>query len=222
MAKKGLSRLFFAKYTYTPEEGVTYTDGCETEKLASYQVETESSENNDLYLNNGIAESEKGRFKTGTLTHATGDLSNETSLLILGSKKEEVTVEGIDEPISEIVYDDDINPVDMGVGFIELHQKDGVEFHRAIVLPRVSYSIPNTSANTQGESVEWQTQEVSATIKRSELVEGSYNHPWRFTADCTSEEDAVKYIKHKLNIADAEKASLQKVNLAENGVKESQ
>lgn len=202
MAKKGLSRLFFAKYTYTPEAGVKYTDGCETEKLASYSIETESSDDSDLYLNNGIAESEKGRFTTGTLTHSTGDLNNETSKMILGVKEKQVTVDGIDDPVEEIVLDDDFSPVDCGVGMVELHQTNGVEFYRSIVLARVAYNMPNTSANTRGESVEWQTQEATAKIKRSDLVDDNYNHPWQFHADLKTEEDAVKYIKHKLNMTE--------------------
>lgn len=208
MAKKGLSRLFFAKYKYTPEEGVSYTDGCETEKLASYSTELESNDDNDLYLNNGVAETEKGKFRSGTLTHTTGDLTNDTSLLILGAKENAPTIDGIEGEIQEIVYDDDISPAELGVGLIELHQLNGIEFHRAVVLARVLYNIPNDSANTKGESVEWQTQEISGKIMRSEQKDEQYKHPWKFTSDFKTEDDAVKYIKYKLNITDPEKASL--------------
>lgn len=206
MAKKGLSRLFFAKYTYAAESGVKYTEGCETEKLASYSVETESSDDSDLYLNNGVAETEKGRFTTGTLTHSTGDLTNETSKLILGLKSTTVTVTGIDgDGVEEMIYDDDVKAIDCGVGFVELHQTNRKEFYRAIVLARVAYNLPNTSANTRGESVEWQTQEATARILRSEQKDSTYNHPWKYSADLDSEDNAVKYIKHKLNITDSEK-----------------
>ena len=208
MAKKGLSRLFFAKYQYDPVSGVKYTEGCETEKLASYSTELESNDDNDLYLNNGIAETEKGSFRSGTLTHTTGDLTNETSLLILGAKKHTPEIEGIEDDIEEIVYDDDIKPSELGVGLIELHQVDGEEFHRAIVLARVLYNLPNDSATTKGESVEWQTQEVSGKILRSEQNDATYKHPWKFSADFSTEDNAVKYIKYKLNITDPEKASL--------------
>ena len=72
-----------------------------------------------------------------------------------------VTIEGIDgSGVEEMIYDDDVKPIDCGVGFVELHQTNGKDFYRAIVLARVTYNIPNTSANTRGESVEWQTQEA--------------------------------------------------------------
>ena len=83
-----------------------------------------------------------------------------------------------------------------------MHQVDGEEFHRAIVLARVLYNLPNDSATTKGESVEWQTQEVSGKILRSEQNDDTYKHPWKFSADFSTEDNAVKYIKYKLNITD--------------------
>lgn len=206
MAKKGLSRLFTAKYSCTGDT-ISYSEGCENEKLASYSVEVEAAEKSNLYLNNGIAESSGGGFNTGTLTLETGDLSTETSKMILNVKEQDV--EGIEDEseLKEVIFDDDMGetPPYVGVGYVELHQKNGVEFHRAIVLPKVGFNIPSDSATTKGESIEWQTQEITGTIYRAD----GGKHPWKRYADCKTEETAVAYIKKLLNITDPKSVSLQ-------------
>lgn len=204
MAKKGLSRLFMAKYSYDPDEKkVKYSDGCENEKMASYSTEISSSENSNLYLNNEIAETEGGKFQSGTFTLETGDLTPETSVLICGLKKKTVSLTELSsESIEEVIYDDDMKPTNLGIGTIELHQVDGVEFYRAIVLPKVFFNVPSGSATTKGESVEWQTQETTGTIQRSDELSEDVKHPWQRHADCKTEEIAVAYIKQLLNITD--------------------
>lgn len=203
MAKKGLSRLFMAEYNYDEDtKKVTYKNGCENERMASYSTEISSSEASNLYLNNAIAETEGGKFQSGTFTLETGDLSPETSIMICGLKKKSVTITGVDDPVEEVIYDDDMKPTDLGIGTIELHQKNGVEFYRAIVLPKVFFNVPSDSATTKGESVEWQTQETSGTIQRSDELTEENKHPWKRYADCATEEIAVAYIKHLLNITD--------------------
>lgn len=206
MAKKGLSRLFLAAYNYSEEtKKVTYSEGCENEKLASYSTEISSSDPSNLYLNNKIAETEGGTFTNGTLTLETGDLSPESSKMICGLKENEITLDDDSgTKVKEMVWDDDLKPVNLGAGLIELHQVNGVEFHRAIILPKVFFNVPSDSATTKGESVEWQTQEISGVINRSDEVDSTTkrNHPWKLSADCESEEIAVAYIKKVLNITD--------------------
>lgn len=201
-----------AEYEYSEEtKKVTYTNGCENEKLASYSTEISSSEASNLYLNNGIAETEGGTFTNGTLTLETGDLSPETSKMMCGLKSNEITLDDSSQTkVTETIWDDDLHPVNLGVGLIELHQKNGVEFHRAVILPKVFFNIPSGSATTKGETVEWQTQETSGVINRSDEVDETtkHNHPWQLHADCESEETAVAYIKKVLNITDpVQKAS---------------
>lgn len=204
MAKKGLSRLFMAKHSSSGGTD-SYTEGCENEKLASYSSDIEVAEKSNLYLNNGIAESSGGGFNTGTLTLETGDLSVETSKLILNVKEQSVDGIEAESDLKEVVFDDDMGdtPPYLGVGLIELHQVNGAEFHRAIVLPKVGFNIPSDSATTKGESIEWQTQEITGTIYRAD----GDKHPWKRYADCKTEATAVAYIKKLLNITDPETVS---------------
>lgn len=190
MAKKGLSKLVVAKYSAT-DNVVTYTNPAVQEKLAEYSVEVEVAEPNNLYLDNDVAESDGGTFAGGTINLTTGDLSNETSKSFFNAQEAEITVG--DKKIKEIIFNDKVEPQELGVGVIELHQVNNQEFYRGVWLDRVKFNIPSNAATTKGENVEWQTQEISGEIMRS----AAPDHPWKHHADCETEEEALAYLMYK-------------------------
>ena len=61
------------------------------------------------------------------------------------------------------------------------------------------FSVPSDAATTQGESIEWQVHELSATITRDE----SEKHAWKKEATFSTEAQAEAYIKDRLNITGA-------------------
>lgn len=195
MAKKGLSKLVFAKYNATGNT-VTYSEPINTEKMAEYSTEIEKSEANNLYLDNDIAETDGGVFNKGTFNVTTGDLSNETSKLLYNVKENEIQYAS-GKTASELVYDDSMQSQDLGVGLIEMHQVDSKTFYRAIWLSRVQFNIPSNAAVTKGDAIEWQTQEITGNILRSAAVDDSGIHPWQNTADLESEADALEYLMYK-------------------------
>lgn len=194
MAKKGLSKLVTAKYNYDGKN-VSYTNPKVQEKMAEYSAEIEVSEPNNLYLDNEIAETDGGTFASGTLTLTTGDLSNDTSLQFFNTTQKDIQVG--DKTVTEVTYDDAISPQELGIGIIELHQVNHIEFYRAIWFDRVKFNIVSDSATTKGETVDWQTQEISGTILRSEMADEDNVHPWKHTADCQTEADALSYLMFK-------------------------
>lgn len=195
MAKKGLSKLVFAKYSANGNS-VTYSEAAITEKMAEYSAEIETTEKNNLYLDNDVAETDSGVFSSGTFSVTTGDLSNETSKLLYNVKELDVTY-GQGKTVKELVYDDSITCQELGVGLVEMHQVDNVTFYRALWLTRVQFNIPSSAATTQGETVDWQTQEISGTILRSVEVDSDKVHPWQNTADFETEADALEYLMYK-------------------------
>ena len=168
-------------------------------KATEVGVEIETTEDNNLYADNGIAETDR-QFSGGTLTVKPDDLSQEVSKAILGLKEEEVgTIDGVtDESVMELIYDDDQVTPYLGVGFIIKKQVKGVTKWRAVVLTRVMFSVPADAATTQGESIEWQVPELSATITRDE----SEKHAWKKEATFTTEAQAEAYIKNRLGITE--------------------
>lgn len=195
MAKKGLSYLLLSKYSSDGSK-VTYSDAAVNEKMAEYSAEIDASDSNNLYLDDEIAETDGGTFQSGTLSLTTGDLSNNTAKLILNIKEKEVQyADG--KTATELIYDDDMASQELGVGIIEAHQVDGKTFYRAIMFARVMFNIPSGSATTKGETIEWQTQEISGKILRSAEVNEENNHPWKFSSDFPNKPDAIEYLKFK-------------------------
>ena len=196
MATIGLSKPYYAVYSAgsgTP----TYASGAVMGKATEANIEIETSEDNNLYADNAIAETDR-QFTGGTLTLSTDDLSQEVSKAILGLTEQAVgTIEGVtDEEVQELIYDDTQVTPYLGVGFIVKKVKNGVTAWRGIVLTKVMFSIPSDAATTQGESIEWQVPELSATIMRDD----SATHMWKREATFTTEAQAEAYIKDRLDI----------------------
>lgn len=196
MATIGLSKPHYAVYSAgsgTP----SYASGGVMGKATQADIEIETSEDNNLYADNAIAETDRS-FAGGTLTLSTDDLSQEVSKAILGLTEQSLSeITGVtDEDVKELVYDDTQQTPYLGVGFIIQKKVNGVYKWRAVVLTKVMFAVPSDSATTQGESIEWQVPELSATIMRDD----SATHMWKREATFTTEAQAEAYIKDRLNI----------------------
>lgn len=197
MATIGLSKPYYAIYA---EAGgvVSYSDGAVMGKATEANISIETTEDNNLYGDNGLAETDR-RFANGTLTLSTTDLSQEVSKAILGLTEQAITgIDGVtDTSVKELVYDDGQVTPYLGVGFIIKKKVNGVYKWRGVVLPKVMFSVPEDAATTQGESIEWQTPELTGTIMRDD----SATHVWKKEATFTTEAQAEAYIKARLGIA---------------------
>ncbi len=197
MAKVGLSKPYYAVYTAS-NGTVTYSNGGVLGKATEANAEINTSSDNNLYADNAIAETDV-QFAGGTLTLSTDDLSQEVSAAILGVEPkalEEIT--GItDTSVKELVFDDNQVTPYLGVGFIVKHIVGGITKWRGIVFTKTIFSVPPDSATTQGESIEWQVPELTATIMRDD----SAAHIWKREAMFTTEAQAEIYIKNALNIS---------------------
>ena len=198
MATIGLSKPYYAVYANTSGT-VSYSNGGVMGKATEANIEIETSEDNNLYADNAIAETDR-QFTGGTLTLSTDDLTQEVSKAILGLKEQELTeITGItDESVMELIYDDTQVTPYLGVGFIIKKVRNGVTAWRAVVLTKVMFSIPSDAATTQGETIEWQVPELTATIMRDD----SATHMWKREATFTTEAQAETYIKDRLDITE--------------------
>ena len=199
MATIGLSKPYYGIYSASGTT-VSYTDGAVMGKATEANIEIDTTDDNNLYGDNAIAEADRS-FAGGTLTLSTTDLSQEVSKAILGLKESAITgIEGVtDTSAKELIYDDDQSTPYLGVGFIIKKKVNGAYRWRAVVLTKVMFSVPADAATTQGESIEWQTPELSATIMRDD----SATHMWKREATFTTEVQAEAYIKARLGITEA-------------------
>lgn len=194
MATIGVSKPHVAKYVNT-DGTVSYTDVTKLAKAVQFSAEISSGEgSNNLYADNGVAESDKS-FVGGTMTITTDDLDQEGSALLLGLTPKSITVDS--KEISELVYDDDAVAPYLGFGCIIKKKRNNAIKWRAVVFTKVMFAIPSDAATTQGETIEWQTSELEATIMRDD----SAKHAWKREATFDTEADAEAYIKFALAAA---------------------
>lgn len=192
MATIGVSKPYVAQYLST-NGVISYSRGQKLARAVEFSADIESAENNDLYSDNGISESDRS-FSSGTLTITTDDLEQQASALIMGLSPHKLSLNG--EEVDELVYDNQSLPPYLGLGIIIKKQKNNQIRWRAIVYPKIMFSIPSDSATTQGETIEWQTPELSASILRDD----SESQRWKREATFSSEVQAERYIRKLLNV----------------------
>lgn len=187
----GFSKPYVAKYT--EENGaVVYTDGMPLARGVDVNVEPESSENNNFYADNQVAESDSGKFTGGTVTLTVDGLKTAAERLVMG-----VPAAGEDGWTD---YDDDQSIPDVGIGFIRRVMEGGRTYYIPYVLVRCTFAQIPISAATQEEEIDWQTEEVSATIKRA----GVGKHKWRSIGERQDTESAAdEALRTKLGITDS-------------------
>jgi len=185
----GFSLPYVAKYGIT-EGAITYSDGMRLARGVEVQISPESTDDNNFYADNVLAESDSGRFTGGEVTLTVDGLLIAAERLVMG-----LPAAGQD---GWTAYDDDQAAPNMGVGFIVRYMSDGVTTYVPIVLAKVKFNQFETNASTQEEEIDWQTTELTATIMRGEDAK----HTWKWVgADETSEADAEAALKTKLSIS---------------------
>lgn len=196
MATIGLSKPYYAFYSNTGTT-VSYSGGGVLGKYTELSLELDDGGDNILYGDNGPAESDTA-FAGGTISITTDELRPAAAHDILGTKTEAVTVTGLTtQDASWEVYDEDQDAPYLGVGGILKKKVDGAVRYVAFVLNKVKFTTPGESATTQGETIEWQTKELSAKILRSDTAK----HEWRRVSSLLdTEADAEKLIKSFLGI----------------------
>lgn len=204
MAIKGLTTPVFADYNFDGNT-VTYTNGFVCGSAIEYSIEIETSDNNPLYGDDHIIENDFGTFNTGTLGINVSDLNQQDSIRLLSLKQVQVMVG--QTQVTELVTDDDATQGPKGFGIIETHQINEVDAYRAVVLCKVGIAIPSDAATTKGESIEWQTKELSGTIQRSDQDTSDYKHPWKREAWFDTKAAALEYLKTILNALDTVNAT---------------
>lgn len=182
---------------YTNNAGaVTYSQGMPLGRGVSVEVSIEVSEEVKFYADNTVAETAGGNFVSGEATFGIDGLHDETAALICGLEAaERIEVDG--QQVQIYKYGDSANPPYVGVGYIISYQEDGVETYVPTVLRKTKFATPGTSATTKGESIEFQSGELTATIMRDDTP----NHDWKWQAAAqTTLERADAVLRQVLNV----------------------
>lgn len=194
MATIGVSKPYFARYNAVAG-AVSYSGGGIFAKVTEFGATINSTEDNPFYADNAVQENEVARFSDGTLSVTTDDLTRDATVALLGAALRDVTVG--EATYKEIVYDDDITSPYLGFGIVIQKKRNGALKYRAVVFPKVRFSIPAEAAATQAGAIEWQASAIEGIITRDD----SAKHQWKREATFATEAEARAYIQTLLNIA---------------------
>lgn len=198
MPKVGLSRPYVARYSENGAGTVTYSGGVRAGRAVEYSFSlNDTGADNNFYCDNEVGESASGVFSGGSLSWTVAELEQGISEMILGLHTEQVEVGS--DTVTELVYDESMASPYMGAGIIEKMIVRGQTKWRAVVFTKTQFAVPEMAATTQGETIEWQTDAITANVMRDD----STTHKWLRTAVFDSESKADAYICHVLNITDA-------------------
>lgn len=191
----GFSKPYVAKYVNTGGT-ISYTSGQALARGVDVSLEVETADDNNFYADNVKAESEAGLFQSGTVTLTVDGLKAAARKLITGITATATLSVGTDS-VSVDVYDDTQSVPYVGIGFIVRYMEDGVTTYAPYLLRKCIFSQPGIDAATQEEEIDWQTQELEATVMRDD----SAAHAWQWiAADQTTEAAAENVLKEMLDI----------------------
>lgn len=184
----GFSLPYVALYTANGGT-VTYSRGQRLARGVQVSIEAEAEDDNIFYADNISAESAPGIFTSGTATFTVDGLKLAAEQLIMGIPAADS--EGF------IHYGENLTIPYVGVGFICRYMEDGVTSYVPYILTKCRFVTPGVDAQTATETIEWQTQEITATLLRDDTA----NHDWKLVgAEQTSEALAEAKIKAIFNI----------------------
>lgn len=176
---------------YAANEGtVTYSNAMPLARGVDVSIEAESSDDNIFYADNQQAETAAGSFTGGTVTLTVDGLKDDAAKMILGLP---AASEGW------TAYGDEATIPYVGIGFIVRYQEDQVVTWVPVVIAKATFSMPNLEAATQEDEIDWQTQELEATIMRGDDA----NHNWKFVGTAqTTEALALAALQAKLGVSE--------------------
>lgn len=169
----GYSMPKVAVYSYATNT-VTYTGLTALARGVSVSMDVETSDSTDFYADNVLAESAGGRFTGGTVTLTVDGLKDAARKLIQGLPAETTLTVGSDS-VKVLEYDDRQVAPYVGIGFVVRYMENGVTSYVPVVLTKCIFNVDTISAETQGENIDFQTAELTATIARDDTT----NHTWR-------------------------------------------
>lgn len=196
MAGIGLYGVYYSKATVT--DGVlTGYQGVKTMgKAVSANFEAADSNDNNLWANNAIAETDAAAAAGGTLTVTLDRLTEDAheDLFGLEKKTEKVTIGETEVTGTGFDYTGDEQNAAVGVAFIRWKQENQSRaLHEAVIFSYCTFHEGSEEFETYDgdDGVEWKTPELEAIVSGGATT-GAY--PWRKKYTFPTQEAAVAFI----------------------------
>lgn len=184
----GFSKPYIAYYKAAGGV-VSYYGGRILARGVNVNIAPESSDSNKFYADNVEAESAAGIFTGGTATVTVDGLFVSAERMLMGLP--ETDGDGF------TAYGDSAAAPNLGFGYLARYMSGGVTTYVPTILVKTKFNQISSSAATQQEEIDWQTQELTATIMRGEDA----NHNWKYIgSEYPTEEEAERALQAKLGI----------------------
>lgn len=182
----GFSKPYISKYNNT-NGTISFTNTRVLARGVEVSIEPESSDLNIFYADNLQAETSGGYMTGGTLTLTVDGLLREAEQMLMGLP--EAGEDGW------LAYGDNQSSPYLAVGFLTRYMSGGVTCYTPTIILKTLFNQPQKTAHTQEEDIDWQTQELTASIVRSDNA----NHDWKWEGeDFATEEEALASLQSKL------------------------
>lgn len=182
----GFSKPYVADYSESAGV-VTIANPVVLARGVNVQIQPdEGSGDNNFYADNQLAESDSGVFTGGTMTLTVDGLhpTAEDKIMGYGAAQSGWTPVGDNQNVPYIT-----------TGYVVRYMSGGVTFWRPEIIVKTKYKQISGNYATQEDSINWQTQELSATVMRGD----DSNHNWKLLGDdWTSEEEAEAQLVSKM------------------------
>lgn len=161
----GFSKPYVALYSAS-ENVVTYSSGQLLARGVEVSIAPESSDASNFYADNIVAETIGGQFIGGTATLTVDGLLQDSEQLIAGLSAADA--DGF------INYGNSQSAPFVGIGFVVRYLSGGTTYYTPVILTKAVLNPQSLEAATQGESVEFQTQELEFAISRDDTSAGNW------------------------------------------------
>ena len=186
MAGKGLKKAKYNQIDTATNKYKTLTDSKVPvlEKIIESKFSPEYN-NAELYADDALAESDYS-FKKGTLSIVVADDKDEVCAELLGNNVSEE---------NEVTSNVNDSAPEVGFGHIVPKIVNGAKKYKVEFFPRVKFTKITTDRKTKGESVEFATTNIEATVfPLSESINGLEIGDWEKHKTFTTEKEAETYL----------------------------
>lgn len=184
----GFSKPYVAYYNASGGT-ITYTGGRPLARGVEVSIEPDSSDDNKFYADNVEAESATGIFTGGTVNLTVDGLFMAAEKMILGLPDPDAN--GFTH------YGDAQSAPNIGIGYLARYMSGGITTYVPTIIVKTKFSLPTAAASTQEDEIDWQTQELTATIMRGD----DSGHNWKLVGrEYATETDAEKALQAELGI----------------------
>lgn len=188
----GFSKPYVAKYSNTG--GVVSYSGCmQLARGVKVSLSIDTTKVDPFFADNVSAETAEEKFVSGTVTLTVDGLLAAAEKFIMGTP-EPTTVEVGSEQVKVTHYGDEMQIPYIGVGFLVRYQSAGVVTYAPTVLTKSRFQQTATEAETQGETISWQTQELTAKLSRDDTAQ----HNWKLVGEDQATEEAAEAVLQAL------------------------